>query len=148
MSRYLVSRTAVVAAPASRIFDLLSDPRRHPEFDGSGTVNGIIDGPERLGRGDRFGADMAMSGARYQTRNTVVEYDKNRLLAWKHVGPHRWRWELEDLGDGSTRVTETFDYRRGGPLWRLFYVLSGAPQRNARGIEATLPRLKSLAEDA
>ncbi len=33
-----ISRTAVVHAPADRIFDLLTDPTKHPLIDGSGTV--------------------------------------------------------------------------------------------------------------
>ena len=33
-----VSRSAVVHAPAGELFDVLADPRRHSELDGSGTV--------------------------------------------------------------------------------------------------------------
>jgi hypothetical protein len=44
----------VIAAPADKIFDLLSDPRSHGLFDGSGTVKGNLSGPVRLYLGAKF----------------------------------------------------------------------------------------------
>lgn len=143
MAKYQVSRSITVAAPAERIFALLTDPRRHPEFDGSATVRKRRHGAERLVAGAEFGMDMRMFGVPYRMVNRVVEYEENRLVAWRHIGPHRWRWQVEPRKDGTTRVTETFDYSRAGTL---LYQLLGHPARNARAIEATLPRLKALAE--
>lgn len=141
----MVARSVVVDAPAKRIFDLLADPDRHSELDGSGTVRGAVFGPDRLESGSEFGMDMRMMGLPYRMTNRVVEFEEDRLIAWKHVGSHRWRYELEEVDPGRTLVTETFDYTRGQTL---FYVLSGAPARNARGIEETLVRLKRVAEQA
>ncbi|HJE57950.1 MAG TPA: SRPBCC family protein [Nocardiopsis listeri] len=143
MAEHMVARSVVVDAPAKRIFDLLADPARHPELDGSGTVRGAVFGPDRLESGSEFGMDMRMMGLPYRMTNRVVEFEEVRLIAWKHVGSHRWRYELEEMDPGRTLVTETFDYTRGQTL---FYVLSGAPARNARGIEETLVRLKRVAE--
>ncbi|KII00415.1 dimethyladenosine transferase [Streptomonospora alba] len=142
MAKHQVSRSVVIDAPAERIFRIISDPRRHHEFDGSGTVQQARGDAERLGPGSRFGMDMRM-GLPYSTSNRVVEYEENRLIAWSHIGPHIWRWRLEPVDDGTTRVTETFDYTR----MSAFYMLIGYPARNARGIEQTLPRLKRLAEE-
>lgn len=141
----MVARSVVVDAPVKRIFDLLADPARHPELDGSGTVRGAVFGPDRLESDSEFGMDMRMMGLPYRMTNRVVEFEEDRLIAWKHVGSHRWRYELEEVDPGRTLVTETFDYTRGQTL---FYVLSGAPARNARGIEETLVRLKRVAEQA
>lgn len=141
----MVTRSVVVDAPAKRIFDLLADPARHTELDGSGTVRGTVFGPDRLESGSEFGMDMRMMGLPYRMTNRVVEFEEDRLIAWKHVGSHRWRYELQEVDPGRTLVTETFDYTRGQTL---FYVLSGAPARNARGIEETLVRLKRVAEQA
>ncbi|WP_017573118.1 SRPBCC family protein [Nocardiopsis halotolerans] len=143
MAKHKVARSVVVDAPAKRIFDIIATPARHAEFDGSGTVLDTLFGPERLERGSEFGMDMRMFGVGYRMTNRVVEYEEDRLIAWRHFGPHRWRYELDELPGGGTRVTETFDYSRGLPA---FYVLMGMPARNARSIELTLGRLKAAAE--
>ncbi|MDS1269894.1 SRPBCC family protein [Lipingzhangella sp. LS1_29] len=142
MAQRRVSRSVIIAAPADRIFDILATPDRHAELDGSGSVQGLMTGPPRLERGSRFGMRMRL-GVPYRITNRVVEFEEGRRIAWRHFGLHRWRWTLEPLDDGTTRVTETFDYDNA-LAW--FYVLSGWPARNARGIEDTLPRLKELAE--
>lgn len=141
-----VSRTAVIDAPARRVFDFLADPRQHQDFDGSSTVRGTVDGPPRLYQGAVFLMRMRMLGLPYRTANRVVEFRENQRIAWQHTGTHRWRWTLHERPDATTHVTATFDYSNGGLPWYLFYVLSGAPARNATGIEASLPRLKALAE--
>lgn len=134
-----VCDTRVVNAPPSAIFDLLADPAKHPLIDGSGTVVAPLgSGPRRLGPGDRFGMDMKM-GLPYKIRNTVVEFEEDRLIAWRHFYGHRWRWQLRDLGDGRTEVTETFDWStaRVGLLLELV----GFPAKNLKAIRATLDRL-------
>jgi uncharacterized protein YndB with AHSA1/START domain len=132
----------VVDAPAGRIFDLLADPANHPLIDGSGSVRASRgSGPRRLELGSRFGMDMRL-GLPYRIRNTVVEFEPDRLIAWRHFNGHRWRWQLEDLGDGRTEVTETFDWSTA--LWPRSIELLGFPARNRRGIEATLRRLAEV----
>lgn len=138
----VVSRRIDVAAAPSTVFSLLADPRQHPLIDGSGTVQAVTKGPERLRLGSRFGMRMRF-GLPYIIGNQVVEYDDDRLIAWRHFGRHVWRYELEPLPDGRTRVTESFDYS-GAPA--RAYELLGFPARNARGIEETLPRLKDIGE--
>jgi uncharacterized protein YndB with AHSA1/START domain len=132
-----VSRSVLVPAPAEEVFALLADPRRHAEIDGSGTVRGPLRAPERLGLGATFGMRMRL-GLPYVMTSTVVEFQEGRRIAWRHLGHHVWRYELEPL-EGGTRVTETFDW---GParVPRALELL-GYPARNARSIEATLERL-------
>ena len=134
----VVRRSTVVAAPAAEIFDLLADPSRHVEIDGSGTVQGARgEGPERLGPGSRFGMKMKL-GVPYRITNEVVEFDEPRLISWRHFGGHVWRYRLEPA-DGGTVVTEEFDYRSVRAPFLLEW--TGAPRRNAAAIEATLDRL-------
>ena len=55
----VVSRSTIVPAPAQMIFDLLADPRRHNEIDGSGSVQSAqINAPERLSLNATFGMQM------------------------------------------------------------------------------------------
>ena len=134
-----VSDSVVVAATPEQVFDLLADPRRHPELDGSGTVKGAVRGPSRLSLGATFGMRMRI-GMPYLIRNTVVEFEENRRIAWRHFGRHIWRYELEPVS-GGTRVTETFDWN--GALSPRALELTKVPQANLRGITATLEQLRS-----
>lgn len=137
-----VSASIEVAAPPEAVFALLADPHRHPEIDGSGTLRRAISGPHRLGLGDAFGMRMQW-GLPYVMRNTVVELEPDRLIAWRHPGRHRWRYALEPTATG-TLVTETFDWSTS-PIARVLERLQ-VPARNLRSIEATLQRLKAVAE--
>lgn len=142
-SAWIISRSTLVRAPAQGIFDILANPRRHPDFDGSGSVRGAISGPERLSAGAKFGMSMRL-GVPYRVSSQVKEFDEGRLIAWAHLGGHRWRYVLEPLADGSTRVTETFDATTARSARAL--KLMDAYNRNTRAIEETLPRLAALAE--
>ncbi|WP_405163116.1 SRPBCC family protein [Nocardia sp. NBC_01499] len=140
-----ISRDIVIAAPPSSVFSVLADPHRHADFDGSGTVRTVVSGPDRLSMDATFKAAMKLFGVRYRIVNTVVEFEADRRIAWCHPGKHRWRYELEQV-DGGTRVTETFDLSTS-PV-RGLLVRTPWPRWNAEGIEKTLPRLKTLVENA
>lgn len=125
-SRDVVTVQRLIPAPAAAIFDLLADPSRHAEIDGSGTVVAPRSaGSRRLGLGDQFGMSMRM-GVGYSTRNVVVEFEPDRLIAWKTLAAEPldkivtgrlWRYELEPV-DGGTIVRETWDISREAPLSR------------------------------
>jgi uncharacterized protein YndB with AHSA1/START domain len=140
--RRQVSTSRTIAADRQRIFDLLADPSMHPVIDGSGTVTDVQDGgPARLEEGARFGMAMRM-GASYKVLNTVVEFEEGHRIAWRHFHGHRWRYELEDVPEGGTRVTETFEWARA--RFPLFIEVMRFPARNLAAMEATLVRLEEL----
>lgn len=140
-----VSITKTVHVPAARIFDALTDPAQHPLIDGSGSVRGARgESTTRLRLGDTFGMDMRL-GAPYRITNRVVEYEEGKLIAWRHFAGHRWRWELKPVDEDNTEVTETFDYSTAAMPFLL--VLLGFPERNRKGIQATLDRLETVLTD-
>ncbi len=137
-----VSRSVRVEASPAVVFDLLTDPARHSEFDGSGTLRGSLSAPERLRLGSRFGMRMRI-GLPYTIRNTVVEFEQDRLIAWRHFNGHRWRYELEPSEAGTT-VTETFDWSTARTARLL--EMAKVPPRNARAVERTLERLRQVVD--
>ena len=146
MSDRLVSESTTIDAAPEVVFAIVADPRQHTRIDGSGSVREIIAGPERLAKGEHFGASMKLFGLPYKIRNKVVEFEEGRLIAWRHFGAHRWRYELQPTVDGGTLVTETFDYTRYDPFRAAWLRAAGFPERNRRGITETLVRLKQAAE--
>jgi uncharacterized protein YndB with AHSA1/START domain len=142
-----VSARTTIDAPPHVVFAILADPRQHPRIDGSGSVQQVTTGPERLSKGATFGADMRLFGVPYKISNRVVEFEEDRRIAWRHFGGHRWRYELQPTDDGGTQVTETFDYSRYGVAATTAIRALGFPERNRRGIEETLVRLKAAAEE-
>jgi uncharacterized protein YndB with AHSA1/START domain len=132
-----ISVTRLIPAPPSRIFDLLADPRQHVRLDGSGSVTSVKNAPERLALGSTFSMHMKL-GVGYVTRNRVVEFQENHSIAWHHFALFIWRYDLEEV-DGGTMVTESFNYDRP---WAFAIIAMGFPERNRRGMEATLERLE------
>ena len=109
----IVHASQDVAAPAARIFELIADPARQPEWDGNDNLASAPAGQRVRRVGDVF----AMVLTQGQTReNHVVEFEEARRIAWRPSEPgatppgHLWRWELEPIGDSATRVTHTYDW--------------------------------------
>ncbi len=134
----IVSRSTIVPASAQMIFDLLADPRRHGEIDGSGSIQSAqLDAPERLSLNATFGMKMKI-GLPYKITNTVVEFEETKTIAWRHFGGHIWRYILEPV-DGGTKVTEQFDWNKSKSP--LVLKLRNSPQENAKSMEKTLENL-------
>lgn len=139
------SARIVVHATPSTIFAILSNPKRHKDIDGSATVTANVSGPDVLVLGSKFGMKMRL-GITYWIRNTVVEFKKDELIAWRHLGRWRWRYELVDLGNGSTQVTETFDGSFAPALAQIWLNFRQAYPWTQLAVAKTLVRLKSIAE--
>jgi hypothetical protein len=139
-----VSRSVEVAAPAAELFAYVADPRRHQEVDGSGTVRENVKAPATLAAGERFSTKMRLLGLPYRITSTVTAVTPGALIEWRHPFGHRWRWEFDEISPTLTRVTETFDFRQAGPVKNAlnYYTLTGFVKSNARGIEATLGKLR------
>jgi hypothetical protein len=140
-----VSDSIEICAPPATIFNVLADPRRHVEIDGSGTVKASVVGPERLSRGAKFGMRMRY-GIPYSITNKVIAFDENREIAWRHFGKHVWRYQLEPIDDERTRVTESWDTAPMSTTGRWIVRRMGFPARTERAVPATLQRLKEVTE--
>ncbi len=138
-----VSRSAEVRAPASALFEMVADPHRHRELDGSGTVVGTVTGPKQLTKDAKFSVQMKQYGLPYRITSVVTDLEDVRVVQWRHPLGHQWRWEFTPLPDGSTRVTETFDYSTAGSIQAKGLELFGYPKKNAAGIESTLRQLQA-----
>jgi len=119
-----------IAAPVSELFQILADPRRHRDLDGSGMLRGVMSGTAISAVGDVFVMKMYFDWyGEYQMINHVVEFEPERRIGWEpEAGPghpnaepgadrparwgQRWSFELTADGPDATVVTEIFDCSR------------------------------------
>jgi hypothetical protein len=108
-----------IPASATEIFDVLSNPARHHELDGSGFVRGVDHGDRITANGQKFRMNMSGDhmGGDYQMDNTVSGYDPHKLIAWKPAPAGteppgwEWMWELKPEGSNATNVSLTYDWQ-------------------------------------
>jgi hypothetical protein len=114
-------------APAHDIFEVLANPARHLDIDGSGSLRGAVSTAMISGVGDVFVMKMYFDHlGDYEMNNHVVEYEQDRRIGWEpeagrgHAAaapdssdPPRWgqRWSYRLTPDGpdATVVTEIYD---------------------------------------
>lgn len=146
-----VSRSITVAAPAQRVWELVSDlPRMgeySPEAAGGRWVRGAGPAPGAVFRG-RNGRGLR----RWSTRSRVLRAEPGQVFVFEvravgMVGAE-WAYEIEPDAAGC-RLTETWTDRRRRPLVALGRLVTGVADRRtftAQSIEQTLERVKQRAE--
>ena len=146
----VVTVERVIPASPEAVFALISDPRRHHEFDGSGTVRQATKVPPHLELGASFGMGMKL-GRPYSMVSTVVEYDQNRRLAWQSKPPYPltgrlaggriWRYELEAV-EGGTLVKESWDISKEALFTKP--VVRRAASTTRKNMTKTLERIEQV----
>lgn len=110
----VVTASREIAAGAARIFELIADPSQQPLWDGNDNLAEAAAGQRVRGTGEMFTMTLTRDGA--VRENHVVEFEEGRRIAWRPADPghepagHLWRWELEPVDEGRTRVTHTYDW--------------------------------------
>ncbi|GAB3526703.1 SRPBCC family protein [Arthrobacter monumenti] len=118
MTEQRITATRTIDAPADAIFNVLSNPERHAQIDGSGLVQSDEKTDRITGVGQTFTMNMDWDkmGGGYKTENYVIGFDENKLLAWKTATQGeeppgwQWIWELRPQGPDSTEVSITYDW--------------------------------------
>jgi uncharacterized protein YndB with AHSA1/START domain len=143
----VVSAERLVAAAAGAVFELVADPAQQPRWDGNDNLDAADPGQRVRAVGDVFLMRTTKGNVR---KNHVVEFEEGRRIAWRPAEPgeeppgHLWRWELEPVDAGHTRVTHTYDWTRLIDEQRL----PRARATTAERLMASVDRLAELAECA
>jgi uncharacterized protein YndB with AHSA1/START domain len=118
-----VSATRRIAAPASTLFRIVSNPNGHVQIDGSGMLEAAPDARQLTAVGETFDMDMDREPlgdipdmGKYKVRNTVTQIVPDRLFEWNIGGVdrppvgHVYGWQLEPVSDQETEVTNYCDW--------------------------------------
>ncbi|WP_186329321.1 SRPBCC family protein [Agrococcus jejuensis] len=145
MDERIVHASRVVHAPAATIFELIADPARQPGWDGNDNLAVAAPGQRVHAVGDVFVMTITNGAER---ENHVVAFEEGRTIAWRPSEPgaaqpgHEWRWDVEDLGDGTCLVSHAYD-------WTDLHDEQRIPRAEATTSErllASIERLAALAE--
>jgi hypothetical protein len=118
-----------ISAPAHDIFQVLADPARHVDLDGSESLRGAVSPAMISAVGDVFVMKMYYPHlGDYEMNNHVVEFEQDRLIGWEPESGeghpdtepgapegaearwgHRWSYRLTPDGPAATIVTESYD---------------------------------------
>lgn len=139
---FTISYRVWVDAEPAELWQLASNPHRHHELDGGGTLSARVTGPERLSENDTFNIWMRQFGLPYTLKMRVVTSNQEREIAWQHPGQHIWRWAFNPADTSGTWVTETFDYTQVKPIVIRGYNWAGVFQNNAKNMRASLKQLQ------
>jgi uncharacterized membrane protein len=140
-----------IAAPVERVWDLLENVRRLPEY--SASTDEVRDAPDRLtGVGQEYVQIGRMLGVKLTSRWRVTAIEPGRLLSNEGTLGHGVRYaltqRLEPLADGGTRLWIEIDYRVPGGALGRFAARAGAVQRAEREASAVLEGIRDTAEAA
>ena len=136
MSTDRVTATRRVAAPASKLFAIVSSPSGQVAIDGSGMLDAAPDDRPLTRTGETFDMDMDREPLgdipnlkKYQVRNTVTKIIPDRVIEWT-IGfgdnppfGHVYGWMLDPVSEEETDVTNYCDWSnasaemRSGVTW-------------------------------
>ena len=149
-----VVETITIAAPAEALYDLVADVSQMGRF--SPEATGARGAATVLQVGDRFIGLNKRGPVRWFTQCTVTAADRGAEFEFDvDFGPvpvSCWRYDFEPVGDGTTRVTETWMDRRQGllgvpiALVGKLVIPGDRATHNRATMAETLRRLKEAAE--
>lgn len=151
-----IERSIEIDAPPERVFAIVGDVSKSPEWAGSGEVRAVVrqtEGP--IGVGTRYRSDQNIRGMKYHTTSTITDYEPNRRIIWRVEPPayarSAWGFTLDPTPSGGTRLTHFYDADTPGGFgprlfMKLLYRLGNRRAELGRHVEATLRNLKQLAE--
>lgn len=146
-----VTVSKVVAAPADRICDLISDITAMGQYSTENVAGEWLDGAAGPAVGARFKGTNRLGTTTWSTKPVVTAYEPGQVFAFKVPGRSgaTWTYRFEPV-DGGTLVTESMRQDRPSPFpIRFLQRRAGVTDRAAHLADAmatTLDRVGAVAE--
>jgi uncharacterized protein YndB with AHSA1/START domain len=147
------SVTGIVARSPNDVFAFLIDVDRLPDWNAH--ISKVLHRPDAMGPGVEWVVEMKALGNSWPSRSKVEEYDPAG-----HVLAHRsctddgnpsyaiWRWVVEPVGDGESRVAVSWDLNPA-TFWRRVLLGRIRARQLRREVPASIDALvRALQESA
>src|SRR5215470_2622515 len=111
-----IHKSIDIDAPAERVFEMLTDPKRLPEYArGLVSVEDIRQTEQHMG--DSFRATYAVLGLHFPMTFTATEYEPPTKLTrrFEEGMQGTWTWRLSPRGK-STHLTTAMEYEMAGGI--------------------------------
>jgi hypothetical protein len=141
-----IEASRVIPASPEAIFEVLRDPEGHVAIDSSGMLQSS-DGEPVNTVGDSFVVHMDREAlgdldmGKYDVEVIFTRYEPPTAIEWTIHGTikpplgHVYGYELEDLGDGTTRATSYCDWSNALEGWKgIFPVIDQKALRASLGV--------------
>jgi hypothetical protein len=150
MSTLSVSR--IIAAPADKIWGMVSDLPRMGEWSPENRGGSWVKGSTGAAMGAKFKGNNANGKKSWSTDSTVSECTPGKEFGFRvTVGPIKvahWHYLIEDLGDSTCKVTESTTDNRHKFIRIFSKAASGVEDRggfNKTSMEQTLEAIAKAA---
>jgi hypothetical protein len=148
-----IVNTAVIRAPAERIFDYIAQADRNVEWVPDLTRSERVTPPPTC-LGSRFHFVMKVAGFPVDVIDEVTEFVPGRLVRFAGVRgvPHGGYWQMEPLpldaqGRPQTRVTYSMQFELPPGVGPMLARLINLPERLDQQSRACLANLRHILED-
>lgn len=148
----MTEHSVLIAAPAERVYELVSDPMRMAQWSPECVGCRWIGGATGAAPGARFRGRSRNGWRRWTTTSTITDMAPGDRFAWEvtYFGQPvaRWEYRIEPHPD-AVRLVETVEDRRGSLLRAVSPYITGSrdrSSRNAATMETTLQAIKASAE--
>ena len=142
----VVENSIVISAEADKVFGILDDAQRFPEyFAGVVRVSNVTLSEERVG--DSANITYSVLGVHFDLKSTILKWEKNKSVVAQLEGafPGTVSTTFDEQNDG-VKVTQTFDYTIGGGVLGRALNAVLVERMNERNAQHTLENLKTLCE--
>src|SRR4051794_34228594 len=101
-----------ISATPGRVWELITDIRRHPEFAGAKSITKVVDFDGPLAVGSRWVAHEKFGPQKFDAPSEITAVDEGTRLEWVSFPPMKddnrgtggrvvWGYELSPAGDGT-----------------------------------------------
>ncbi len=141
-----IHKSIDIDAPAERVFEVLTDPKRLPEYaPGLVSVEDIQQTEQHLG--DSFRATYAVLGLHFPMIFTATEYEQPTRLTTRFEGGMKgtWTWMLVPR-EKRTHLTTVMEYEMAGGILGKAMNAVLVERMNEKNAERLLENLKLVSE--